>query len=68
MTNNIVPAPEHYDRMIDEIDDPAQPMITDPFYDTGWLRDWLEQSDGPPPRTPGRVCLRNRPNNRTGSP
>ncbi len=37
----------HYDRMIDEIDDPAQPMFTDPFFDKGQLRDWLEQSDGP---------------------
>lgn len=38
--------PEHYDRMIDEIDDPAHP-VTDPFFDEGWLRAWLEYADGP---------------------
>ena len=38
---------EHYDRMIDEIDDPALPVVTDPFTETGKLRDWLAQSDGP---------------------
>ncbi|MHB9133385.1 MAG: class I SAM-dependent methyltransferase [Armatimonadota bacterium] len=36
---------QHYELMIDEIDDPAHP-ITDPFHDEGWLRDWLAQSDG----------------------
>ena len=33
--------------MIDEVNDPAQPMVTDPFSDTGPVREWLEQSDGP---------------------
>lgn len=37
---------EHYDLLIDEADDPAHPQ-TDPFYDEGLLRAWLEQSDGP---------------------
>lgn|GEM_PF-2465961 len=36
----------HYDLIIDEIDDPAHP-VTDPFYDEGWMREWLEQADGP---------------------
>jgi SAM-dependent methyltransferase len=38
---------DHYDRLIDEIDDPAQPMVTDPFFDTGALREWMAQADGP---------------------
>ncbi|MHB9109419.1 MAG: class I SAM-dependent methyltransferase [Armatimonadota bacterium] len=37
---------EHYNLMIDEIDDPAHPQ-TDPYYDEGLLRSWMEQSDGP---------------------
>lgn len=37
---------EHYDLLIDEIDDPAHPQ-TDPFYDKGLLRAWMEQADGP---------------------
>ena len=38
MITNPVSTTEHYDRMIDEIDDQAQPTITDPFFDTGLLR------------------------------
>lgn len=37
---------EHYDLLIDEIDDPAHPA-TDPFHDEGLLRAWMEQVDGP---------------------
>jgi SAM-dependent methyltransferase len=37
---------EHYDRMIDEIDDPAH-LATDPFFDEGRMRAWMEQADGP---------------------
>ena len=47
MSSNIVSVTEHYDRIIDKIDDPVQPTITDPFDNTGWLHEWLEQSDGP---------------------
>ncbi len=45
MQENIVTACEHYDRLIDEIDDPLHPA-TDPFRDDGELRQWMEQSDG----------------------
>jgi len=37
---------EHYDRMIDEIDDPSHP-VTDPFFDDGVMRAWMEYADGP---------------------
>lgn len=37
---------EHYDRLVDEIDDPAHPA-TDPFYDEGPMRAWMEYADGP---------------------
>ena len=46
MEKPVTSTTEHYDRMIDEIADPAQPMVTDPFHDTGWLRDWMAQADG----------------------
>jgi SAM-dependent methyltransferase len=42
-----VPIAEHYDRLIDEADDPALPMVGDPFHETGALRDWLAQANGP---------------------
>jgi ubiquinone/menaquinone biosynthesis C-methylase UbiE len=37
---------EHYDRMIDEIDDPAH-HVTDSFFDEGLMRAWMEYADGP---------------------
>ncbi len=37
---------EHYERMIDEIDDPAHPAM-DPFHDPPWMAAWLAQADGP---------------------
>jgi len=50
MTDHTLPpiasAAEHYDRLIDEIDDPVD-QATDPFYDEGLLRAWMEQADGP---------------------
>ena len=45
-TAPITSTSEHYDLMIDEIDDPTHP-VTDPFFDEGWMRAWMEQADGP---------------------
>lgn len=44
--NEVSPA-RHYDLLIDEIDDPAHPTVTDSFYDQGAMRAWMEQADGP---------------------
>lgn len=42
----IVDATTHYDLMIGEMDDPTHP-VGDPFHDTGRLRDWYGQANGP---------------------